>query len=135
MHAYSNIILSNPLLLLANLGNTSYPEHPEWNVYNFGKNTSIRLVVNNYTPIPHAMHLHAHNFWVLAEGIGKWNGKVTNPKNPVRRDTHLMGPGTDDAPFYSVIEFEADNPGVWPFHCHLVAHVAAGMYINIIVSF
>ena len=80
------------------------------------------------------MHLHAHNFWILAEGVGKWDGKVTNPSNPVRRDTHLMGPGSDDAPFYSVIEFEADNPGVWPFHCHLVAHVAAGMYINVIVS-
>ena len=34
---------SNPLLLLANLGNTSYPDDPQWNVYNFGKNTSIQI--------------------------------------------------------------------------------------------
>ena len=33
---------NNPLLLLANLGNTSYPDDPEWNVYNFGTNSSIR---------------------------------------------------------------------------------------------
>ncbi|KAH8594192.1 extracellular dihydrogeodin oxidase/laccase-like protein [Bisporella sp. PMI_857] len=123
---------NNPLLLLANLGNTSYPQHPEWNTYNFGKNTSIRFIVNNYTPIPHAMHLHAHNFWILAEGTGVWDGNITNQDNPQRRDTHLTGIGTATMPYYTVVEFETDNPGVWPFHCHLSAHSAAGMLINVI---
>ncbi|TAQ91423.1 hypothetical protein B7494_g134 [Chlorociboria aeruginascens] len=126
-HADYNV----PLLLLANLGNTSYPTHPEWCVYNFGKATSIRLIVRNYIAVPHAMHLHGHSFWVLAEGTGTWDGKVTNPSNPQRRDVQLMGPGTADVPFYTVLEFEADNPGVWPFHCHTIGHVAGGMYVNI----
>ncbi len=34
-----------PVLLLANLGNFSYPA--EWNVYNYGTNKSITFVVNN----------------------------------------------------------------------------------------
>jgi FtsP/CotA-like multicopper oxidase with cupredoxin domain len=25
------------------------------------------------------------------------------------------------------IEFDANNPGVWPIHCHLLYHLEAGM--------
>ncbi|OBT63540.1 hypothetical protein VE03_07037 [Pseudogymnoascus sp. 23342-1-I1] len=114
----------HPLLLLAKLGNTSYPDDPQWNVFNFGKNTSIRLILRGLTPLAHPMHLHGHNFWVVAEGVGQWDGVVTRPENPQRRDTQLMDFGY---PFptgmsYTVIEFLADNPGVWPFHCHVAWH-------------
>jgi FtsP/CotA-like multicopper oxidase with cupredoxin domain len=40
---------NNPVLLLANDGNFSYPE--EWNVINYQANTSIRIIVNNKTPV------------------------------------------------------------------------------------
>lgn len=83
----------HPLLLLANKGNTSYPDDPQWNVYNFGTNTSIRMVVKNYYPRNHPMHLHGHNFQVLAEGYGDWDGKIVNANNPQRRDVQLM-PGS-----------------------------------------
>lgn len=86
---------SNPLLLLANQGNTSYPNDPQWNVYNFGSNSSIRIVLRNLlyvTRASHPMHLHGHNFWVLAEGVGDWDGTV-NLQNPQRRDTQLIQPG------------------------------------------
>lgn len=43
---------SNPLLLLANMGNTSYPDNPDWNSYNFGRNATIRLIIHNYFPAP-----------------------------------------------------------------------------------
>lgn len=56
----------HPLLLLAKLGNTSYPYDPQWNVYNFKKNGTIRIIVKNNFPAPHPMHLHGHNFHVLA---------------------------------------------------------------------
>ncbi len=79
------------------------------------------------------MHLHGHNFWVLAEGIGAWDGTITNPSNPQRRDTQLMVAGTPDVPSYLVLEWAADNPGVWPFHCHSVVHVSAGLYVNVMV--
>lgn len=35
-------------------------------------------------------------------------------------------------PSYVVIQFEADNPGVWPLHCHVAWHVSAGLYVNIL---
>ena len=79
------------------------------------------------------MHLHGHSFWVLAEGFGDWNGTVTNPQNPQRRDTQLMAPATD-LPSFVVLEWNADNPGVWPLHCHSFVHVSAGLLVNVLVS-
>jgi FtsP/CotA-like multicopper oxidase with cupredoxin domain len=126
---------SNPILLLANLGNTSYPQDPEWNVYDFGQNTSIRLVVRNFFGTSHPMHMHGHNFFVLSEGLGDWDGTtIVNPTNPQRRDVQMIQPGSPTAPSHLVIEINADNPGVWPFHCHIAWHVSAGLYVNIIVS-
>ena len=109
----------NPILLLAGTGNTSYPLDPQWSVYNFGTNSSIRLIVNNPIqngiPVNHPFHLHGHNFWVLADGLGEWDGVITNPSNPQRRDTQLVQGGG-----FVVLEYMQDNPGVWPFHCHIV---------------
>ena len=53
---------NDPLLLLANQQNFSYPLDPEWNVYNFGSNKSIRIVMNNKYQSAHPMHLHGHAF-------------------------------------------------------------------------
>lgn len=78
------------------------------------------------------MHLHGHDFFVLAEGRGVWDGTIVNPANPMRRDTQLMRPGSPAEPSYIVIEFETDNPGVWPFHCHTGTHNSAGLLINIL---
>ena len=44
---------NHPLLLLANEKNTSYPSDPQWNVYNFGNNGSVRIVVYNNNSSPH----------------------------------------------------------------------------------
>lgn len=110
----------NPILPLAKLGNVSYPNDPQWNVFNFGSNSSIRLVIRNTTPLAHPMHLHGHNFWVLAEGQGKWDGTVINPQNPQRRDVQLLPWGSPDVQAYVVIQIAADNPGVWPLHCHIL---------------
>lgn len=51
---------NNPILLLANAGNASYPMDPEWNVYNTGSNTTIRVVVTNVSPTSHPWHFHGH---------------------------------------------------------------------------
>jgi FtsP/CotA-like multicopper oxidase with cupredoxin domain len=34
-----------------------------------------------------------------------------------------------------VLDFVADNPGVWPFHCYIAWDVSDGLYINIMVGF
>ena len=43
-----------------------------------------------------------------------WDGVVTNPTNPTRRDVHMLLAGE-----YIVVQWNQDNPGVWPFHCHI----------------
>ncbi|KAH8790649.1 Cupredoxin [Hyaloscypha finlandica] len=119
---------NHPVLLLSNKGNNSYPDSPEWNVYNFGNNASIRIVLVNPGFAVHPMHMHGHNFFILAAGPGEWDGStIINPLNPIRRDTLLI-----PAYSYTVIQFEADNPGAWPFHCHIAAHVAGGLYVTIL---
>lgn len=120
---------NSPLLLLANGGNTSYPYDPEWNVYNTGNASSVRLIVENTTPVAHPMHLHGHNMYVLNEGLGTWDGSIVNSGNPQRRDVQLMQPSG-----YVVVQYDAVNPGVWPFHCHIAWHVSGGLYINLLVS-
>lgn len=56
--------------------------------------------------------------YVLAEGFGEWDNTVTNPGNPQRRDTVWVQAAKDkDTPAYVVLQFDQDNPGVWPFHC------------------
>ncbi|KAI9704711.1 MAG: hypothetical protein M1836_006491 [Candelina mexicana] len=127
---------NKPVLLLAQQGNTSFPKNPEWNVYNFGSNKTVRLVVYNHFPAAHPMHLHGHNMFVLAVstnvGIingGKpqtWDGKIVNAQNPQRRDVQMLPPFG-----YLVLQINMDNPGIWPFHCHIAWHVSQGLYINI----
>ncbi|KAL8814432.1 MAG: hypothetical protein Q9223_006342 [Gallowayella weberi] len=122
----------HPVLLLAAAGNTSYPNDPQWNIYNTRSNSSVRLIVRNYFPALHPMHLHGHNFFVLAEGVGDWNGKITNYPATQRRDVQMVQPGIfGGPPGYLVLQYDTDNPGVWPFHCHVAWHVSAGLYVNL----
>ncbi|MCJ1347713.1 hypothetical protein MMC31_005942 [Peltigera leucophlebia] len=122
---------NHPILLLANLGNTSYPFDPQWNVYNFGNNNSVRIVVENHSGAAHPMHLHGHNFNVLAEGPGTWDGTINHIQNTQRRDVQLIQPGSPAVPSHLVIQYNTDNPGVWPFHCHIAWHVSGGLYVNV----
>ena len=67
--------------------------------------------------------------FVLDEGVGEWDGTtVVNAENPQRRDVQVLR-----AQGYIVVQIDADNPGVWPFHCHIAWHVSAGLYINVMV--
>lgn len=136
---------NNPILPIANLpswgkphgngqSNSSLLYGVDSNVFDFGKHSSIRLILSNPLTLAHPMHLHGHSVWVLAEGMGKWDGKITNPRNPMRRDTFNINAGTPELPAYTVVEWEADNPGVWPFHCHVTAHTSLGFVAMMLVS-
>ncbi|TVY68778.1 oxidoreductase ptaK [Lachnellula suecica] len=117
---------NQPVLLLANQKNYSYPA--EWNVKNYGTNSSVRVIVNNPGPAAHPMHLHGHNMEILHQGTGNWDGvTITNPNNPQRRDVQLVPPGG-----HFVFQYNTDNPGVWPFHCHIIWHVSGGLYANLL---
>ncbi|KAL8766424.1 MAG: hypothetical protein Q9209_006800 [Squamulea sp. 1 TL-2023] len=118
---------NNPLLLAAKQGNLSYASHPEWNVYNVGTSSAVRVVINNNTPTSHPWHFHGHEVSILAAGNGRWNGQIVNPSNPARRDVQLL-----PANGYLVLQWPSDNAGVWPFHCHIAWHLSAGLYANIV---
>ena len=100
--------------------------------------TTIPFLTNiiHFTTIPYFTadpHRHGHNFYVLAEGSGTWDGHITNAANAQRRDTQLLKPApAPDTPAYIVVQIDADNPGVWPFHCHIAWHVSGGLYVNIL---
>ena len=75
-----------------------------------------RVVLNfiNETGMSHPMHLHGHSFQVVAINGKSLNGAL--------RDTVLVPPKTK-----VTVAFDADNPGVWYLHCHILWHLAAGM--------
>ncbi len=79
----------------------------------------IELVFRNTTAMSHPMHLHGHVFQ-----ISDVNGK---PIQGAIRDTILVPPKAT----VSVL-FDADNPGLWAFHCHNLYHMAAGMFSTLV---
>ncbi|KAI1338934.1 Cupredoxin [Xylariaceae sp. FL0016] len=50
-----------------------------------------------------------------------WDGSIVNPSNPQRRDVQMLLPGS-----FIVIQWNQDNPGIWPLHCHIAWHLSAG---------
>lgn len=60
--------------------------------------------------LPHPIHLHGHDFYIVGEGSGTWDGSTTGLtlNNPTRRDTATLPPGG-----YLLMAFPADNPGAW----------------------
>jgi FtsP/CotA-like multicopper oxidase with cupredoxin domain len=82
-------------------------------------------LIQNDTPLPHPIHLHGHDFWVVGYGSGSGAGATLNLDNPPRRDTH-----TADAGGYLIIAFPADNPGAWLMHCHIPFHISGGLGVQ-----
>jgi FtsP/CotA-like multicopper oxidase with cupredoxin domain len=81
-----------------------------------GQRVAIEMV--NHSMMAHPMHLHGHAFQVIAINGAPFVGAV--------RDTVLvptMGTVT--------IAFDADNPGRWAFHCHILYHQATGMMTEV----
>jgi FtsP/CotA-like multicopper oxidase with cupredoxin domain len=79
------------------------------------KGERVALVMTNRTMMPHPMHLHGHVFQVVEIDGHRFPGAM--------RDTVLVPPAKR-----VVVEFDADNPGTWAFHCHLLYHMDAGMF-------
>lgn len=104
--------------------NTSYavtelPTADEW----------MTLVIESTFAIPHPIHLHGHDFFVLAYGDGTYAdaAPTLNTANPPRRDVQML-----PAAGYLVIAFQADNPGVWLAHCHIGWHTDQGFALQFV---
>ena len=103
----------------------------------------------------HPVHIHGNAFFVIAYGYGTHQNSsaadpiVNNPTfscdpeslkcsktkrigklidfnyiNPPKRTTVLVPTGG-----YVVLRFKADNPGMWPLHCHVLSHSLSGEFI------
>lgn len=80
----------------------------------------VYIIVESAIALPHPLHLHGHDFFILAEGAGTYSADVPlTLVNPPRRDTALM-----PAAGFIVLAFETDNPGVWLMHCHIGWHTS-----------
>lgn len=75
------------------------------------------------------MHIHGYNFYLLHEGDGQWDGTILRPNNPTRRDVATVRPYG-----HLVLQFDNNNPGVWPFHCHTAWHAGGGFFANFVAQ-
>jgi len=88
----------------------AFPETPVIEVKK-GQRVRIRLVgIGQFT---HPMHLHGMNFQVVA-----YDGVPVPKAARFVRNTIPVNPGE-----VIDIEFIANNPGTWVFHCHVLHHV------------
>ena len=71
----------------------------------------VRVRFANISHMAHPIHLHGHWFrWIAQDGAPL--------PDPRPMNTIPVDPGrTVD------IDFVANNPGVWPLHCHIVSHM------------
>jgi FtsP/CotA-like multicopper oxidase with cupredoxin domain len=77
-----------------------------------GETHTFEFTATNDDYEPHYIHTHSHKFLVVARD-------GASVKEPLEMDTVHVGPGQRVD-----ILLTADNPGVWPLHCHNLLHVA-----------
>ncbi|XXH01375.1 hypothetical protein Hte_007735 [Hypoxylon texense] len=92
-------------------------------------NVWFYMAIETDLAVPHPIHLHGHDFFVLSQGTGSYDADTTtlNTVNPPRRDTALLPPSG-----HLVIAFETDNPGVWLMHCHIGWHTSQGFALQFV---
>ena len=92
--------------------------YPNPEVFNVSEGERVRIrIIHAGTAEIHPMHMHGHQFEVVAI-----DGNEVPVANRQLRNTQPMMPGE----IYD-IEFVANNPGSWVFHCHHLGHAAGGM--------
>ena len=75
----------------------------------------MEILIRNDTAMSHPMHLHGHDVQVVEIDGEKLDGAL--------RDTLIIPPKSA-----TKVIFDANNPGIWAFHCHILYHLAAGMF-------
>jgi FtsP/CotA-like multicopper oxidase with cupredoxin domain len=89
--------------------------YPNRNSLDVKENERVEIVFRNDTMMSHPMHLHGHDVEVTEIDGTKVQGAL--------RDTLIIPPKST----IKVI-FDANNPGVWAFHCHILYHAVVGMF-------
>jgi manganese oxidase len=92
---------------------------------------SVRIRLGNIVMNAHPIHIHGHQFHVTAS-----DGNAIPHHNQLIKNTINVASGETWN-----VEFKANNPGVWPFHCHIPHHMTnnmtektGGMFTTIVYS-
>ncbi|KAK4496153.1 hypothetical protein PRZ48_012132 [Zasmidium cellare] len=128
-----NVDWENPTMSYLLNGNTSYPQSinlvptvssGSWNYW-------LIQQADGIPPIPHPVHLHGHDFFVLGQGTGTYNANNAslNFDNPTRRDTATIYAGG-----WLALAFNSNNPGSWLMHCHIAWHISEGLGMQFLES-
>lgn len=105
---------------LFTINGRSFPDTEPIKVKN-GERVRLRLINAGISTI-HPMHLHGHQFKIVAV-----DGNAVPATAQLTRNTITVHPGeTYD------IEFVANNPGTWLFHCHELHHADGGMIMPVV---
>ena len=103
----------------------------EWVYFVIEGNFTLQSPGDVPRPIPrsvHPIHLHGHDFVILAQGDGYFSKDVVpNLDNPARRDMVNCPIGG-----YVWIAFQVNDPGAWLMHCHIAWHASAGLSLQFI---
>ena len=83
------------------------------------KGERVAIHFENRNGMGHPMHLHGHVFQVV-----EINGKSF--AGPLRDTVLVPAKGT-----CSVL-LDADQPGLWAFHCHIMYHAESGMFTTLL---
>lgn len=82
-----------------------------------GLNERVRVSFANLSMDSHPIHFHGHRWWLVETDGGPIPKSAWWPET-----TMNVPPGTT-----RTVEFVADNPGDWPFHCHKNHHAMGAM--------
>jgi FtsP/CotA-like multicopper oxidase with cupredoxin domain len=107
-----SVLGGNMMTYTWTINGNAYPNRDSLNVK---EGERVELVISNTTGMSHPMHLHGHVFEVTEIDGQKIAG--------AKRDTILVPPKSTIK-----VAFDADNPGVWAYHCHILYHLATGMF-------
>lgn len=78
----------------------------------------VEIILNNKSMMSHPMHLHGHVFQVTEINGRKINGPMRDTVNVLPNSTVK-------------VQFDANNPGIWMLHCHVLYHVMGGMMTTV----
>lgn len=127
-----DVTWDKPTLEYVKTGNTSYPSVfnliniPNEGVWSYW---IIQETAGTPVPIPHPIHLHGHDFYVLGTDTGTFDINSSPAgltfSNPPRRDVTFLPAGG-----WVALAFQTDNPGAWLMHCHIAWHISEGLGVQ-----
>jgi CopA family copper-resistance protein len=85
----------------------------------FRRGERLRIVLINDSMMHHPIHLH-----------GMWS-EMENPAGGFQVRKHTVNVQPAQQISYAVT---ADNPGRWAYHCHMLFHMEAGMFREVVVA-